>query len=95
MTEAQLDAILASRGYQRIPSPDPLWRAWLWVCPMRENALPTKLCQWWAGNLSEEGLHMLLDQNCELKTKYYTDAQRERNICRMSLQAKPYEREVE
>lgn len=92
MTEQQLNAILASRGYQRIPSPDPMWRSWLWVQPIREDAIPTKLCQWWT-DLSEEGLRILLDQNCELKTRYYTDAQRERNQCRMSLQARPYEEE--
>jgi len=93
MTEEELDAILASRGYERIASPDLQWRAWLWVRPIREHAIATKLCQKILYNLSESAVHMLLDQGCELKTKYYTDAQREHNVYRMSVQAKPYTRE--
>ncbi len=93
MTEEELDAILASRGYERIASPDPQWRAWLWVRPIREHAIATKLCQKMLYNLSESGIHGLLDRDCELKTKYYTDEDRKHSVYRMSLQAKPYTRE--
>lgn len=89
MTESELDAILAQRGYRRVPSPDPhLWRSWLWVEPIRENPISTKLCQWWTNGLDEAGLHWLLDHYCELRSPEYTDEQRARNANRMSIKSK-------
>lgn len=78
MNDNTLNTILAQRGYQRIPSPDSMWRSWLWVAPIRDDGIPTKLCngQW---NLTPEGLHWLLDHDCELKSQYYSDEQRANN----------------
>ncbi|MBO0790289.1 MAG: hypothetical protein J2P36_04995 [Ktedonobacteraceae bacterium] len=84
MTKEQLHTILAQRGYQQVESPDTAWRTWLWVAPLRENAIPTKLCDW-ACLLTEEGLHFLLDHNCELKSPYYSDEDRAANRNRASL----------
>lgn len=76
MTYEQIDALLAARGYRRIEP--PTWRSWLWVEPLRDDALPTKLCQW-GSQLKPDGLHWLLDHYCELKSEYYTDEDRAEN----------------
>lgn len=78
MTEAEIDALLASRGYRRIASPDRFWRSWLWVEPLRDDAVATKLCQGTYG-VNSDGLNWLLDHYCELKGGYYTDSQRANN----------------
>jgi hypothetical protein len=72
MSDNTLDTLLAQRGYQRIASPDRMWRSWLWVAPIRDDGIPTKLCngQW---NLTSEGLHWLLE------SQYYSDEQRTHN----------------
>lgn len=83
MRDDEIAAILAERGYKRVESPDGLFRTWLWVAPDREGpVLATKLCMW-EFNLSPAGLHFLLDHDCELKSAYYTDADRARNAARM------------
>lgn len=88
LNESEIDALLAQRGYRRVASPEPhLWRSWLWVAPIREGAILTKLCHGTYG-LDEEGLHWLLDHYCELKSEYYTDEQRRKNAARMSTSAK-------
>jgi len=85
MDEATCDHLLANRGYRRVESPvAPAWRSWLWVQPIREHAIPTKLCAGPMLNLSEKGLHALLDLYCELKGEYYSDEDRARNVLRMS-----------
>ena len=79
MTNEEIDALLASRGYRRIASPyTDCWRGWLWVEPIRPDGIPTKLCQWYFG-LDAGGLNWLLDHYCELKDKYYSDEQRANN----------------
>lgn len=84
MRDEEITTILAQRGYKRVESPDGSFRTWLWVAPDRDGeVIATKLCQGWLGNLSPEGLHFLLDHDCELKSAYYTDADRARNAARM------------
>ncbi|SRR5216683_2336637 len=86
MNEANLDALLAQRGYRRIHYPsDPS----LWVAPIRAGAMATKLLYVWDG-LEEDGLHFLLDHYVELKAEGYTNEQRAEHVLCMSLNAKPY-----
>jgi len=84
MRDEEITAVLTERGYRRVSSPDGSFRSWLWVAPDRDGeVVATKLCMW-EFNLSPNGLHWLLDFNCELKSSYHTDEQRARNIARMA-----------
>lgn len=80
MTEQELTDILTQRGYRLVDDKRPIYRLDLVVEPIREDAIPTKLCQKIdLINLSAEGLHFKLGHYCELKGQYYTDEQRRNN----------------